>query len=186
VTDTIGDDNRLSPEQGHGDQMQDDLVTVRLLNFPVRLHQIASEHSDELMREFALLALRPPTDRPGHTVPKRLLELVELLGRQYGAFGQEGDALRDHAAARGQAAVDLTYAVPRDLAPAMSQLHDLLEEADAFCESEQLLTLAASPLEREFRRWFIEQFTAQAAGAAPVPWDGPMDLREQEHRPTPS
>lgn len=152
----------------------DDLVSVQLLNFPVRVHQIASEHTDELMREFALLALRPPDERPSHSVPKRLLELVDVLGRQYGGMGQDTDATRDAAAARGDETVDLSYVVPRSLAPAMCQLHDLLEEADEFCASEQLLTLAATPVERRFRRWFIEQFAAQTAGAAPTPWDGPL------------
>lgn len=174
-----------TPAQRGDAPATDDLVTVQLLNFPVRVYERASEHSDELMREFALLALRPPTDRPGHAVPQRLLELVDLLGRQYGSFGQESDAIRDAASARGDASVDLSYVVPRALAPSMSTLNELLEEADAFCEAEELLTLAATPLERRFRRWFIEQFTQQAAGAAPVAWDGPMDAHPDQV-PTPA
>lgn len=158
-----------------GQADEEDLVSIQLQNFPVRLHQQASERTDELMREFALIALRPPDERSGHTVPKRLLELVDLLGRQYGGFGSESDARRDAALQQGAATVDLVYVVPRSLAPAMRQLHDLLEEADAYCADEQLLTLAATPLEREYRRWFIEQFTEQAGGAPPVPWSGPVD-----------
>jgi hypothetical protein len=152
----------------------DDWVDVRLLNFPVRLHEQASEHHEELMREFALLSLRPPEERPGHAVPRRLLELVDLLGRQYAGLGADTDAVRDAAAARGEDAVDLTYTVPRSIGDAMRGLYDLLEEADSFCESEDLLTLASTPVERQFRRWFIDQFSSQAAGAEPVPWEGPM------------
>jgi hypothetical protein len=40
-------------------------VTVRLLNFPLQVFAGVRQHHDELMREFALLALSPPQDRPG-------------------------------------------------------------------------------------------------------------------------
>jgi hypothetical protein len=56
----------------------------------------------------------------------------------------------------------------------MRRLRQLMEEADEFCAAEQLLTMAATPLERRFRGWFIEQFTSQLEGAEPVPWDGPV------------
>jgi hypothetical protein len=160
---------RYSPEDVDGE-----LVQVRLLNFPLRLFVQAREHHDELLREFALLALRPPVDRPGHTVPHRLLELVDILGRQYGASSERTDAARDAAIERGEIAADLTYALPVTAGAAVRTLHQLMEEADAFCVAEELLTLAATPLERRFRVWYIQQFVSQLEGAEPVPWDGPM------------
>lgn len=152
----------------------EELCTVRLLNFPVQLFAQAREHHDELLREFALLALRPPEDRPGHTVPRRLLDLIDTLGRRYSATGQNTDAARDAAIERGETTMDLSYDLPRSAGAALRHLHELMEEADGFCRSEQLLTLAASPLEREFRTWFIQQFVAQLDGAPPTPWSGPL------------
>jgi hypothetical protein len=149
-------------------------VTVVLLNFPLQVFASARQHHDELLREFALLALRPPEDRPGHNVPARLLDLIEAFGNRYGGAGDRADKLRDEALSRGQACVDLTYRVPHSVGPAMRDLHDLMEAADSFCRDEQLLTLAATPTEKRFRAWFTMQFTTQALGAAPTPWDGPM------------
>jgi hypothetical protein len=152
----------------------DDQVPVTLLNFPLQVFAHARQHHDELLREFALLALRPPEDRPGHAVPAQLLTLIDSLGGRFGGVGDRTDALRDEALAAGRTSMDLTYSVPRSVGPALAELHELMEQADRFCQDEQLLTVAATPAERQFRAWFIEQFTAQAEGADPTPWDGPL------------
>lgn len=52
----------------YGPLGDEDMVTVRLLNFPLQVFAAARQHHDELMREFALLAMRPPEDRPGHAL----------------------------------------------------------------------------------------------------------------------
>jgi hypothetical protein len=149
-------------------------VTVELLNFPLQVFAVARQHHDELLREFALLALSPPQDRPGHAVPKRLLDLIETLGVRYAGVGDRTDAARDDAVARGDAAMDLTYVAPASVGPAMKELHDLMQEADEFCRDGQMLTLAATPLERSFREWFTSEFTQQADGRPPTPWTGGM------------
>jgi hypothetical protein len=151
-----------------------DPVTVRLLNFPLQVFSQARQHHDELLREFALLALQPPEDRRGHTTPAQLLALIDTLGRRFGGSSDRSDALRDAAVAAGETSMDLTYLVPRSIGPALAELHDLMEQADAFCRDEQLLTLASTPVERRFREWFLEQFGSQALGAEPVAWDGPL------------
>ena len=150
------------------------LVEVRLLRFPLQLFEQARERHDELVREFALLAIRPPRSRPGHEVPVRLLELIQTLGREYAGVRERADATRDAAAARGDLTVDLTYRLPPSAARAIEHLHQLTDDADRFCRDEQLLTLAASPLEQRFRHWYLEQFTAQLGGAPPTPWEGPL------------
>jgi hypothetical protein len=158
----------------------DDLepVTVVLSNFPLQLFDQARQHHDDLMREFALIALNPPKDRPGHAAPARLLELVELLGKRYGAAAERTDAVRDAAIERGETAMDLTYTVPRSAGPVIRQLRALMREANEFCEREQLLTLATTPLQRRFGDWFYEQFLDQIDGRPARPWDGPMVDRE--------
>ena len=149
-------------------------VTVRLLNFPLQVFEHARRHHDELLREFALLAVRPPEELAERNLPADLITLIDTLGRRYAGVGDRTDTLRDAAVARGEAAMDLSYQVPRSVGPALVDLHELMERADAYCRTEQLLTVAASPVDRAFRAWFIEQFISQAQGADPVPWDGPM------------
>jgi hypothetical protein len=154
--------------------VDDEHVMVALLNFPLQVFAHARQHHDELLREFALLALRPPEDRPGHAVPGQLLTLIDSLGRRFGGVGDRSDALRDDALAAGETHIDLRYSVPRSAGPALTELHELMEQADQFCRDEQLLTIAATPVERQFRAWFIDQFITQAQGAEPIPWDGPL------------
>jgi hypothetical protein len=160
---------RYDPEQPGGE-----LVAVQLLNFPLQLFAQAREHHDELLREFALIALDPQPVGSHRAVPARLLELIEVLGRQYGGASDRMDAAREAAVDRGELTMDLTYHVPRSIGAAMTHLNALMEAADEFCRSEQLLTLAASPLERAFRVWFIEEFVRQAGGEPPRAWDGPL------------
>ncbi|HEU5033503.1 MAG TPA: hypothetical protein VFT62_01965 [Mycobacteriales bacterium] len=161
---------RYDPDRPQGDS---ELVTVQLLNFPLQLFAQSREHHDELLREFALIALDPQPPDSHRAVPGRLLELIEVLGRQYGGASDRMDSAREAAVERGELAMDLSYHVPRSIGAAMTHLNELMEAADEFCRSEQLLTLAATPLERAFRVWFIEEFVRQAAGAPPRPWDGP-------------
>ena len=150
-------------------------VEVRLLNFPLPLFLRARERHDELQREFALMAIRPPEARHGHEVPARLLELIDVLGRRYAGASDRSDAERDAAIERGEVSIDLTYRLPPSAGQALRQLDQLMEDADAFCRSEDLLTLAATPIETKFRRWYLEQFTVQLAGGEPTPWDGPTN-----------
>jgi len=104
-------------------------------------------------------------------VPGRLLSLVEELTATYGGFSvrQEGELFA--AADAGVDAIDLTYEVPAAVGPAARHLEDILTEADDYCQQgRHLLTLASPPEVVAFRRWFLDQFTRQAAGEPPTPW----------------
>jgi hypothetical protein len=148
-----------------------DLVEVRLLRFPLPLWARAREHHDELMREFALLALSPEPVR--RDVPARLQTLIDSLGRRYGAAVEAGNAERDRAWSRGDPTCDLVYRVPRSVRDACLQLSALLDEADRFCRAgHELLTLAAPPAILAFRRWYLDEFVRQIDGHRPTPWAG--------------
>ena len=156
------------------DETEDPLIEVHLLGFPLRLFAQARERHDELVREFSLLAIHPPQSRPGHEVPTRLLELIQALGREYAGASDRADAVRDAALARGDLTVDLQYQLPASAAPALERLHQLTDDADRFCLEEKLLTLAASDLERQFRHWYLDQFTGQLRGEPATRWSGPL------------
>lgn len=149
------------------------LYEVQLLNMPVRLLVAGREHHDEVMREFAMLAL---DEHPHHDVPARLLELIDVLGRRYGAASARPDSEVDAALDRGEATIDLVYHVPAHVTEAADRLEALMTEADEFCRQQQLLALARPPVVEEFSRWYLEEFRRQIAGEPPRPWDGPLEL----------
>lgn len=155
------------------DPTQDDLHEVHLLGLPVRVLIAARERHDELMREFALLALGGPTGRPD--LPARLLELIEVLGVRYGHAAARPDELIDAAIARGEDRIDVSYPVPAHVVDAADKLDALMREADEFCKSEQLLTLARSEVMVQFADWYVGEFRRQVAGLPPHPWAGPLD-----------
>lgn len=152
------------------------LVEVRLLGFPLQVFTAARLHHDELLREFALLALASADVADVRSLPARLVHLIDILGRRYAADTERSDAVRDEAAERGDAVIDLTYRLPPSAAESVRQLNALLDEADEFCRSEQLLTLAATQVERDFRSWFLSEFENQFNGEAPTRWTGPQSV----------
>ena len=149
------------------------LFEVRLLNVPLRLLAASREHHDEVMREFAMLALDEGLG--SHPVPTRMLELIDILGRRYGAASERPDAEVDAALARGDISIDLVYHVPDHVTEAAAQLEALMAEADEFCRQRQMLALARPPLQVQFARWYLDEFRRQIAGEPPQPWDGPLE-----------
>jgi anti-sigma regulatory factor (Ser/Thr protein kinase) len=150
-----------------------DLVTVELLRVPVRVLAASREHHDSLMREFRLLALAGGPS--GHDVPTRLVELTQALGMRFAAAGSRPDEDFDRALERGLDQVDLVYRVPPAAAESARELDALMGEADEFCRSAQLITLARTPVMVRFGQWYLRQFLDQIAGRPATPWDGPLD-----------
>ena len=154
------------------------LHTVRLLRLPIALFLRTREHHDELIREFTLMAIResePGPPRPPRPLPPRLHELVDLLGRRYGASAERADMERDAATERGESTVDLTYHVPASIAGDMVTLGSLMDDADEFCKLEKLLTLPRDPTMVAFSHWYGREFIRQIDGLEPEPWSGPVN-----------
>ncbi len=151
------------------------LVTVELRRLPVELRARASEHMQELQREFVLIAEGLQHTEGPSVLPRRLLDLVEILQRRYGGFTVEQEDALDEALRDGVPTLDLTFAVPPDAAEAAAALGALLDEADEYCrEGRHLLTLATPPDLVAFRHWYLQQFVDQIAGHPPTPWHGPL------------
>jgi hypothetical protein len=157
-------------DTGDGDELHE----VRLQGLPLKVLAAGREHHDELMREFAMLALDEGVD--SEHVPRRLVELIDILGRRYGAASARPDAEIDAALERGESVIDVVYHVPAHVADAADRLESLMSEADEFCRQQQLLTLERSPILVEFARWYLAEFRRQIAGEPPRPWSGPTDV----------
>lgn len=149
-----------------------DRVAVRLLRFPLRAYARATEHYEDLFREFALMAASASEHR--HAVPGRLTALIETLGRRYPL---QAEAVEERAAAlaRGDLEGDFEITVPRSGAEASAILDEMLDEADDYCRAGELLTLAAPVQVVEFRRWYLQEVIAQVAGRPATPWPGGLD-----------
>jgi hypothetical protein len=147
------------------------LVDVEVRQIPVPLWARTQEHIDELLREFTLIAARLREQSATLEVPVRLVQLIEEVTQQYGGLNTDQENRLAAAAQAGEQEIDLVYRIPPDAAAATRHLQDILDEADSYCRSgTHLLTLATPPDMTRFRRWFLEEFINQLAGAKPVPW----------------
>jgi hypothetical protein len=147
-----------------------ELVAVSILGMPLEVMQRSSEHTDELLREFALIR-----GEGSEHVPARLLALIEELRGRFGSFSEGPRRAMQAALERGDETIDLHYELPPTVAAAARQLGHLLDEADEFCRSGDLLTLATQPEGRAFRHWYLEEFARQIDGLPPRPWSGVME-----------
>ena len=148
------------------------LVDVALLNMPLQLFARETVRHRELMREMALIAFGDEGEQ--HHVPAALTRLAIEL-EEYRGVGAATDAVRDAAIARGETTMDLLYRLPPAVGPACRRLNELLDAAEEYCRSENLLTLAASDMGLHLRRWYLGEIASQIDGVTPQRWRGPLD-----------
>lgn len=147
-----------------------DLVEVHVRSIPVATWARAQEHTDELLREFTLIAGQQ-SNGGSQDLPVRLVNLVADLTAIYGNLSAEQGEQLAAAADAGQPEIDLTYQIPAQAAGAIVQLRDLLDEADRYCRAgEYLLTLATPPELVRFRNWYLDEVAGQLQGRPPTPW----------------
>ena len=149
------------------------LVTVHLLGVPLKIHARAQQHLDEMRRECQLIVEQDHQE--GGSAPSRLLQISTMFSSQYAEFTEAQENRIEAGISAGEAELDeLTFTVPAEVGDAARQLGDILDEADAFCRSGQLLTLAAPADVVAYRRWYLDNFIVQCAGAPPQRWSGPL------------
>jgi hypothetical protein len=154
-----------------------DPVDVHLLGVPLRLYVGFQQQFRELRREVRLLAIAHEADYP---LAKSLSELFTALERQL----RDGLALSEVGGVLAEAEVaDLHTRMPREAAVTLRSFVDLLDVADEFCRQQRLLTLARTPEQRVFQRWFLGEYIRQAAGASPEPWVEPTPVSEPVSQP---
>ncbi|MBV8560712.1 MAG: hypothetical protein JO050_08055 [Acidimicrobiia bacterium] len=151
--------------------------TAKLLAVPVGLYFEASRHMAELAREFTLISFGERSGMNEH-VPAALLELVSELR---GPHRSDTDAIRlqfEEAARSGQETVDVEIPADETVVELTERITTLLDAADAFCRSGDLLTLAAPPEIVAWRHWWRDQVVDQVRGQVdPRPWT-PVGRRE--------
>ncbi|MDQ3304965.1 MAG: ATP-binding protein [Actinomycetota bacterium] len=142
---------------------------VCLEGVPTVLYRASQEHHQGLTREFVLMTI---DDSAVDHVPSRLVALSVKLSQRFAASSTLMMEQVQAAERRGDPSCDLYLEVASDLAAPLEAIVELLEEADRFCEQGGMLTMAATPEVRAFRRWCVEEVTAQLAGRPGTPWRG--------------
>ena len=151
-------------------------MIVDLLHVPADLLQGTLAHGAELRRELRLLALAHEDTYP---VASDLSSFFHSMARD--VRSQLGGEALLEALQTDQSHLDLEVKAPIDSQERFARLLELLDLADAFCQSERLLTLARSPEQVVFQSWLFGEFVRQADGAEPSPWrdDDRTDSRPQ-------
>lgn len=139
-------------------------MRVLLGNLPVATAMGLRRHYHELRREVRLLSLAHEEDYP------LARSLTDVFTRFDHAFPREATHQVEQAAAGGASTIDLDVIVDGEHTGTFEQMLTLLDLADEFCRAQRLLSLARSPEQVAFQRWYLGEFIRQAQGEVPLPW----------------
>ncbi len=149
---------------------------VTLGDVPTDLLLAAKAHIDALIREFALLA----SGAAGGATSPVPHELAVLIERVVGNFSEARQSIKKQAvraAERGEPRTQLKLFLPLAAAEAGLEYLAALEEVDAYCRSERMLTLETPAAHKLFRTWYVQQLVAGLRQAADP------EHADQEHVP---
>jgi hypothetical protein len=138
-----------------------------LVDFPLRVAGRAYRHREALLREFAIIAFGGGEQAD---VPKRLVEIATILDERYAGLNPEAEDALDAAAKRKAEYIDLELMVPPRIKGDTLNLSPLLLEADEYCRTGGLLTLAPTEEMVSFWTWFLREFIRQTDGQPPRSW----------------
>jgi anti-sigma regulatory factor (Ser/Thr protein kinase) len=148
-----------------------DVVTVELRNMPTKLFSHLRLHFNELGRELRLLAITDPERYPIAVEFAETYLQIEHERRQ--VLGLDD---LDAAMAAGRDSVDLVYRAPASAPESMARVAALLETIYQSFADESLLAVRPTPELMSLQRWYLGEFTRQANGHRPMPWQGPTQL----------
>lgn len=153
------------------DDASDHRVRVVLVGLPVRIFARYQIWYEELRRELRLLALNHGVDYP---LASELTELTLRSAQEH--RHSRGLERLDAAVASGLDRVDVDCRVPDTMPATMGRLRELLEEADAFCRAQRLLSMEPDAQQQELRAWYHGEFERQGRGEEPLPWPDGYDV----------
>ena len=151
------------------------LMTVRLLGLPVELFSHLRGHFNELGRELRLLAISD-----GDKYPLAVEFAEAYLQVEYERRQVIGLDVLDRAIAEGADSVDLTYATPPTAPATMTRLRRLMQRVYDELTGKVLLSVRPPSELVDLQRWYLGEFSRQAAGESPTRWRGPMRLTPRQ------
>jgi anti-anti-sigma factor len=145
-------------------------MELLLPDFPVELFDRSLQHLAALQRELDVIRV---DERDPRRPPDRLVRLVEDLDRRFVGYRAAMDMLDSLVTSQAEHH-DVVIPVagdPSEIAVAIEELRDLLDEVDSYCEQGgELLTRPTPPDLLRFRRWLFDQIIGQLRGHPPVAW----------------
>lgn len=151
------------------------LIPVHLRDFPVPLAAKAREHSQEQLREFALLAADPfdgSDQSRGRQIAQRLLDACISVVHRFSSLNERAEQAVTDAIENGLDTIDdLVIELPQEAAQALQAFAAVRDDADYFCwDGEDLFGYATPQDCVAFRRWWISQVLDQLDGRRPIRW----------------
>jgi PAS domain S-box-containing protein len=145
--------------------------SVTLTGVPVELFWTLAEHSESLLREYALRGLGDSTQpydadaiaRAGHAIAALNAAVTSAVTA---ATGQPGSD-------RVDAQVELALVTPGDF----GLLQGVLDDAAVLAATGELLAFPPLPEIRALRDWLCEETFSQSAGAGGRRWELPLETR---------
>ena len=146
------------------------MTGVVLRGFPVRLFYAWEEHSDALLREYALVA---GPEHPYSLSDVSRARAARLVVSQLVRY-EEGEGERP-------ASTNLQLTLPASVDPGdFSMLQALLEVGNDMARDGTFLTLPSLPEIMALRDWVCEQVVRQTSGEEPTPWEPDVTARRPE------
>ncbi len=137
------------------------MVTVRVPGVRADLLYGAKSHLDDLVRECTLLAQSHSTqDRVRDDVARLAVRLTDLAVRLT-AFRNQVRRQAVSAGCDPNHVLTLQLTLPADLADALTEYRDVLDEVDALARQDVLLAALEVPAHQEFRRWKLDRVVEQ-------------------------
>jgi hypothetical protein len=146
------------------------LHRVELRGIPTDVWDSARRWFQGLMREFDVIGTTAGDD----TVPARLITFVNEARERFSRFGRS-DAELDRALEAGTPHLDVQLELPAAAKEAALDLWQLIEEAESYCRSGQLLSVVPDGDVRQFTEWYLHEITRQIDGLDPIPWGSSVD-----------
>jgi anti-sigma regulatory factor (Ser/Thr protein kinase) len=138
-----------------------DVVTVRIPGVRAELLYGAKSHLDDLVRECALVAQSQRThDRVRDDVAQLAIRLTDLAVRLT-MFRNQVRRQAVSAGSNPDHVLTLELTLPVDMADALVEYRDVLDEVDELARQGVLLTALDVPGHQEFRRWKLDRVVEQ-------------------------
>jgi hypothetical protein len=142
-----------------------------LINYPVALGAAQSERSNDLLREFQLMAAAGAHEGASSALARLELLAEELMARYGPDFAEPPAELLRAIQAREEATV-LRYPLFPITRSIILDYARMMEGIDVSCREAAMMTLQPSPALYALRRWIVEEFVRQYDGLDPRPWPG--------------